>query len=505
MMGFGGGTGSLPDLDVAAGLDAAFRAAVRRSPDGVAIITRRGSVPIQVLADRVDALARELGPAAGAPVIIAPDDAVALAAGVLASVRVGSTTVVADPRIESEVLARLADRVGARAVVTDADARPRFLGPAAPSATEARVPAGARAREKPFGHHSADAAAVWVPTSGTTGDPSLVGITESGLLAMAVQAVSLGLVRVDDRTARLSSHLGAGPLLTAVILGLPYVSLDIRSHAPSEVLPWLERQGVTYLHLAPTLLRSVLPDAVRRGAPSSIRLVGSGGETLRWDDVRLIRRAVGREVSVLHTYSSTEAGVVTAVIVSPDEPTGAGPVPVGHPVPGRKVWIVAGDGTPAPVGMVGEILVDGPFDTVTPRISTWGDGRRRLRTGDLGAVDTDGRLSLHGRAERDGKIGLLRVDLRAVEASIMNVAGVLDAVIRPMGTEGAPSRRLVAHVLLGTGTDPSDEVLRRSTSALSPAAIPFRFVRHREPFPTLPSGKVDLAALVGRVDRLAGA
>jgi len=493
MMTRASGSGRLPDLDVAAGLDAAFRAAVRRSPDGVALITRSGSVSLQELADRVDALARELGQVSGAPVIIAPDDAVALAAGALAAVRVGCATVVADPRIGPVVLARLAERVDARAVVTQADARPRFLGPASRGATGA----GERGEEQPDGRFRADAAAVWVPTSGTTGDPGLVGLTESGLLAMAVQAVSLDLLRVDDRIARLASHLGVGPLLTAVVLGLPYVSLDIRSHAPSQVLPWLERHGVTYLHLAPTLLRSVLPDAVRRGAPSSIRLVGSGGETLRWDDVTLIRRAVGREVSVLHTYSSTEAGVVTAAIIAPDEPTGVGPVPVGHPVPGRGLWIDAGDGTSAPVGQVGEIIVEGSFGTVTPRISTWADDCRRLRSGDLGALDVDGRLNLHGRAARDGKVGLFRVDLRAVEASIMTVTGVLDAVVHPIGAEGAPSRRLVAHVLLGTGANPSDEVLRRATSALSPAAVPQRFVRHRKPFPTLQSGKVDLTSLLG--------
>lgn len=492
------GVATYSAVDVAGGIVRAFETAAVRAPDRTAIVAPTRTVTMADLAMHVEALCVRMRGKPQEAVLVTPRDAVVLAAGVIAAARMGLPCVLADPERPAPVLRRLAALVGATVVVGD-------VAPLDVSDVE-RASGGDEV--------STTEAAVWIPTSGTTGDPSLVGITESGLLAMAVEAVALGIVVPGDRVARLSTHLGIGPLLTALVLDLPYVALDVRRLAPSRFLPFLAQHGVTYLHLAPTLLRTLLPEGEHsaqrtrvahggRFGPVPLRLIGSGGEALRWNDVTRIRRTFGADVEVLHTYSSTEAGMVTLRHIGPGEDRGTGAadpvnstrVPVGRPLPGRDVWIDAGDGSPAPAGTVGHIVVTGRFGTVTPRAAVLPDGRQQLRTGDLGLLGTDGSLTFTGRAGRDGKIGLWRVDLGAVEDAIAALEGVLDVVVRP--EESLASRRLIAHLLVDGRTDVTDDAVRSAVGGLASTAVPGRIVRHTGELPLLTSGKLNASVLDG--------
>ena len=109
----------------------------------------------------------------------------------------------------------------------------------------------------------------------------------------------------------------------------------------------------------------------------------------------------------------------------------------GRPLPGRDVWIDAGDGLPAADGVEGEIIVDGRFGTVGQRVGRTPDGRQRVRTGDRGILAPDGTLTVTGRLGRDGKVGLWRVDLRALETAIASIEGVIDVAVRPDGPDDA--------------------------------------------------------------------
>jgi acyl-coenzyme A synthetase/AMP-(fatty) acid ligase len=515
-----------PTIDVRGGLPRTFDEAVTRAPGRTAIETATRAMTMSDLAESLAVLDLRLRGVPSGTVLATPRDPVALAVTVIAAARAGRACVLADPERPASVLRQLAARVGATVIVTDVSPTLEAI-PIASSGEDGADPkrAGGATRDGRGDRVETGLgdAAVWIPTSGTTGEPSLVGITEQALLAMAVEAVGLGIVVPGDRVARLATHLGIGPLLSALILGLPYVAIDVRRTVPSGLSAFLDRHEVTYLHLAPTLLRTLLGDP-RRSRPShpmrALRLVGSGGEVLRWADITLLRRALGLDVDVLHTYSSTEAGMVTARFIRPDEDgtadassgRSASRVPVGRPLPGRDVWIDAGDGSQASPGTIGEIVVEGRFGTLSRRATGLPDGRQRLHTGDLGALRIDGELELAGRVGRDGKVGLWRVDLAEVEAAIAVLDGVIDVVVshEGPGPEGAGSdgpegsatdhdataaRTLVAHVLLDRRIDISDERIRAAVGGLSPAAVPRRIVRHDDRLPTSTSGKVDASRL----------
>ena len=246
-----------PAIDVHGGLPRAFDMAVGHDPERTAIVAPTRTSTMAGLAQDEQSLARLLERAGHRTVLVTPSDPVMLAVAVLAAARVGARAVLADPARPAPVLRGLAEQVGATAVVSD-------VGPAGePSLHDTGVRAS-RTRPEPREddrsmHRDPQDAPVWIPTSGTTGDPALVGLSARALLGMAVEAAALGIVVPGDRVARLATHLGIGPLLSALVLGLPYVSLDVRRITPSGFLPLLARHDVTYLHLAPTLLRALLP------------------------------------------------------------------------------------------------------------------------------------------------------------------------------------------------------------------------------------------------------
>lgn len=133
--------------------------------------------------------------------------------------------------------------------------------------------------------------------------------------------------------------------------------------------------------------------------------------------------AVRMRVSVAPSYSSTEAGIVTAGISgqSTDDQD------VGWPVPGITIEIVDAAGNALPTGESGLLRIRG--DTVA---SSYRDGPGDVfrdgwfYPGDLGVLCVDGRLRLLGRIDEVINVGGEKVAPEALEELVRPVAGVVD-------------------------------------------------------------------------------
>ena len=258
-----------------------------------------------------------------------------------------------------------------------------------------------------------DGDAVVVATSGSTGTPKGVVLTH-GALAAAAAAVSRRL-HVDPARDRwlaclpLSHTGGLGVVVRAVLTGTP---LTVR--------PTFEAgTGATLVSLVPTLLDRV--DA------SGFRKVLVGGA------------ADGRErpANVVHTYGLTE--------------TGGGVVYDGVPLDGVDVRTDAG----------GQLLIRGPSllrcyrDGADPK-----DAGGWLPTGDLGAVDDQGRVTVLGRRDDLIVTGGENVWPADVEEVLRAHPGVADVAVtgRPDPEWGA---RVVAVVVpADPGSPPTLDDLR---------------------------------------------
>ncbi|MFJ8686406.1 AMP-binding protein [Micromonospora wenchangensis] len=181
-------------------------------------------------------------------------------------------------------------------------------------------------------------------------------------------------------------------------------------------------------------------------------------------------------------------------------------LPVGAPIPNAEVHILDEQGRPTPPGQTGEICLGGavigrgyhgqPVLTAQRWIPhPGGDGRRLLRTGDLGRLGPDGVLDVLGRADRQVKIRGQRVEPPAVEDALRRCPGVAEAVV--IAEPDGHDLHLVAYLRSEDEPRPTEAQLRAHAAGVLPeASVPSRFLYVAQ-YPLTPNGKVDTRRLPG--------
>lgn len=419
-------------------------------------------VGIAELLGRAAPLARWLGDAPAGPLELAPRSPLELAVGLVAGVAAGRPV-------------RIVPRPGPRATATIEDAAPEGR-----PATWIADFAGIASRHEP------SSVVLLATTSGSTADPRPVGVTSVGAFVLRPGAHVARHFAVATATATEFLHnLVRGGRVTLFELG----ARPLRT-----VVEHLVGAGVEVLQSTPSVLRRLA--AVPSDGPlGRITLVTTSGEPLGWADVAAARRLTGGRATLVNRYGMSEAGTIAQFTVAPEVAIGTGIVPVGGALAGRTVHIGLEDGRLASEGGPGPVVVDGPFDRVVdPPLEVLPDGRCRIRTGDVGTLDGDGVLRLRGRADRMLKVRGMRIEPEVLEDLLRRLPGVADAVVVPSGGYGGEVR-LVAHVVVDAD-GPTDAELRTGLVPHIPdVLLPARIVRHREPFPMLPGGKVDVRGL----------
>lgn len=246
-------------------------------------------------------------------------------------------------------------------------------------------------------------------TSGTTGEPKLVVVTVTNMLASAgASAARLGVLPDDRWCSPLALyHMGGlAPIYRSVIYGTCLIT------APSDTDPLLRTLSdheATGVSLVPVMLDRLLSAGT---LPDSLRCVLLGGAPA---SDALIERCEDR-VPVHPTYGMTETTSQIATARPSEAMANVGTV--GTPLFSTTVTILDENDRPLPAGKNGEIVVSGP--TVTPGYyrdaTSTADAfcSYGFRTGDVGCFDDDGRLWVEGRASDRIVTGGNTVDPREV-------------------------------------------------------------------------------------------
>jgi long-subunit acyl-CoA synthetase (AMP-forming) len=143
----------------------------------------------------------------------------------------------------------------------------------------------------------------------------------------------------------------------------------------------MDAQKPSMCVLVPQLLRAWVGELMASGkrAPESLRFVAVGGAPV---PAPVAEAAWGLGIPAHEGYGLSECCSVVSVNRAGDRRPGT----VGRALDGLSVSIDAG-----------EIVVDGP--SVTDGYLGRGPAERPWRTGDLGAIDSDGFLTIHGRKD----------------------------------------------------------------------------------------------------------
>lgn len=338
-------------------------------------------------------------------------------------------------------------------------------------------------RDREVGGGGEEGGSLLMQTSGSTGVPRIARRSMGSLDADGQGlAGRLGLCGEDVVLAAtpLSHSYGVDVLMAGVSAG---ACVDVcRVFEPALVEEHLEREGVTVFPAVPVML-GALGRGERRQMPS-LRVVLSAGGVLGAEAGAGIERRWGVRPGQL--YGSTELGTV---VMGLSEDADFDPSSVGKALPGVSILIGGNGGIGGRIGgEEGEVRVRAAsmLSEYVGAELMLEDGH--LATGDLGRVDSRGRLYLSGRLSHLIDVGGMKVNPVEVESVMAQHPGVGACVACGVAMSESVTRvRLVYVPREGAPTD--GELRRFARARLAAYKVP-RVFEARASLPMTPTGKI---------------
>jgi acyl-CoA synthetase (AMP-forming)/AMP-acid ligase II len=339
-------------------------------------------------------------------------------------------------------------------------------------------------------------------TSGTTGRPKGAMVTHAAVLAL-----------YECWSHELSADLG-----DRILLVMPFFHIGARSQGGSvtyrggtlvvhrafdatEIVRTVQRERITHLHLAPTLVQSVLdlPD-IDRYDLTSLKTLNYAAAPMPFT---VLKRAMQRFGPILiNGYGQTE-GAGTTLRKRYHRPEGSEKdlkrlTSIGQPVLSTSVLIVDERDAQVPTGTIGEICLRSPQNMV----GYWNNSAATvealrngwLHTGDMGYADEDGFIYLADRKKDMIVSGGENVYSREVEEALMSHPGVADAAVI-----GVPDERwgeaVKAIVVKKQGATVGIDALTAHCRTLIAGYKCPKSIAFVADLPRLPSGKINKVAL----------
>jgi acetyl-CoA synthetase len=341
---------------------------------------------------------------------------------------------------------------------------------------------------------ASDDPAFILATSGTTAKPKLAVHGHGGyqvhIAAMGRWVFGLEQDDVWWSTSDIGWIVGHSYIVYApLIAGCTTIAYEGAIDYPDPAAVWriIEAEGVNGLFTSPTGVRLLMrygEEVPRRHDLSTLRRVVCAGEVLNppaWEWLQ--RKVLDDRVPVIdHMWQTETGGPIFG------NPYGLGLLPIkpgsaGLPLPGIDAVIVQQDGSPAPMGEKGVMLIRRPFPGLIATL--WGEPERYVAdywqripggyyVGDAAHIDADGYVWFAGRADEIIKIAGHRIGTIEVETAILRHPAVAEAGVTAQPDE-LRGEVIAAFVALKVGRGPSDELRREILATvreeLGPVAV----------------------------------
>jgi malonyl-CoA/methylmalonyl-CoA synthetase len=474
------------ELGAGATLPRAFAATARRFTHAKALTVggvtlSHGQVDDESV--RLSAILGAWGVRRGSRILLVAEPVMPVVICYLAALRAGAIVTLTHPSYTSLELSRMITASGADLAVATGDALGRLVE-ATPDGQVLGVEESDRDKSVnllydlapqmvPEIDDDATSTAILASTSGTTGSPKLVPLSNRNLLSSIRGVLWAWRWRPDDRLVHclpIAHQHGLGAIHAALLTGSHTIILP--RFEPAALLDVIAAEEATVLFAVPAIYDRLLTDDMERlRSLAGLRLMTSGSAPLPSEHAIRIEALTGQ--LPVERYGLTETGLDSS---NPYEGPRI-PGTVGLPLPGVELAVVDPTGTAVASDEAGEVVLRGPqvFS------GYWGEEPDSpdfmhgwFRTGDMGVIDPDsGHLRLVGRTKELIITGGMNVFPREVEAALLTIPGVIDVAVI-----GVPSRRwgeAVTAFVVATGVS-IDEIARSISDQLAPYKRPKQII-----------------------------
>jgi long-chain acyl-CoA synthetase len=354
-----------------------------------------------------------------------------------------------------------------------------------------RLIAGGPALDQPIAGKPDDIAQIFF-TSGTTGEPKGVCLTQRNLVTSALDSIIAMELTADDvwfHAPPMFHLVDAFAIWAMTLVGGRHV---IAHFEPQTFCPLVARERVSKTSLPPTLL-----DMIVRGSPttdydlSSLDRISYGGSPMPEAVYRRCTAALG--CNLLQAYGVTEVSGMVCQQMPRDLAAGR-PSSVGQPVVHVALKVIDDEGAPLPAREVGELAVAGdrvmagywrnPAATAAAMPDGW------YRTGDLGICDEDGHYTIVGRKKDMIISGGENIYPAEVENALFAHPAVAEAAVIGVPSERwGEEVRAVVFLNEGSKADP-DELIEHCRTLIGGYKLPKAIEISPEPLPKSGPGKI---------------
>jgi long-chain acyl-CoA synthetase len=347
---------------------------------------------------------------------------------------------------------------------------------------------------------SDQALALLIHTSGSTGTPKGVMHSHATLLAACGSIVTYLENTPKDvvlSVLPLSFGYGITQVVTMIMVGGTIV-LEKSFAFPRKILARLVETRATGFPLVPAMAALIagMQDLQPAFLPD-LRYMTNAASAMPPSVAERLRELLS-ETQLFLMYGQTEC--IRATYLPPDEADRL-PLSVGRAIPGTRAYVVDEAGNPAPPGVTGELVIEGPHvmlgywqdEAATPEKVTPVEGGRRLQTGDLFKTDEDGFLYFVSRRDDIIKTRGEKVSPQEVEAVLYAMPGIREAAVA--GVDDAVFGQLIrAYIALEPSAELTEkEIIRYCALHLEDYMVP-KSVEFRDALPKTSTGKIRLTA-----------
>lgn len=363
-------------------------------------------------------------------------------------------------------------------------------------------------------NRSLDDCAYIMYTSGTTGVPKGVKVSQLGLMNYLNWAVEK-YMSSDGDGALVHTSIGFDLTLTGIFLPIlvgQRIVFVPETYSMNAIVEMLGKgRRFSLLKLTPSHLKTFSQIlSYKGGGQLQVQSLVIGGEALLGTSLPWIRQNFPH-ARIYNEYGPTETVVGATCFEVPKDAFYPSGVPIGKPISNNFAYVVDTNIAPVPIGMPGELYIGGigvssgyykredlteekfiqnPFSHKKGRLYRTGDIVRMLPSGDLEYL---------GRSDRQIKIRGFRIELDEIEALLTEHNFVEQAVVLHDANENEGTNLLTAFLRIKTDITESNRPTRDDLheflkDRLPQAALPANYHLIEE-VPLTLQGKVDEKSL----------